>query len=1014
MGSVMRGSTSSLGPLPEKPPTLDVRPENIPAELKEGKRCTGWGWVYRPDNPAKPWTKPPLQPNGQRASSTNPSTWSTFDQALEGYRCGRYDGIGRVVAEDDNLVSTDIDNCRNPETGEISDAVWKLIRMLPTYWEVSPSGRGVRAWAKGKLPVGSRNKKGDIEMYDRKRYMTTTGHHLAGTSPTITACQEQLEVFSRFVFGEPVTPASTEQTGPSKLVLPDEPLLERARGAKNGAEFSRLFDDGDTSRHNNDHSAADLALCCQLAFWTTGNSAAMDRLFRRSALMRAKWDERHYGDGRTYGQATIERARQIVQDGWRPGGDIRGGAGRGVLVPGPPNGTSPSSTDGAPGHIPTVVCNNRPLRDLGGELGKADDAMRALAAANGSEPVIFERMRQLARVGLAVAGPSGDGHPVIELLSKDALGGELAQVALFVTLRQHPSQPDKAIQTRVSPPDDVVRDILARGQWEGIPALAGVVETPVIRPDGTLLNTTGYDRQTWLYYAPRPGFTLSAVPEQPSREQMQEAVSLLDEALGDFPFADTASRANAYALLLTPFVRHAMPEALVPMAIVDSPTPGTGKGLLVDLIGIVSTGRLLPKRSPARDADEWRKELVAAALEAPTFFVLDNITEPLGNGVLDLAVTAGTIAGRLLGHSRTATVPIRWVWVSTGNNVVVVGDLGRRGYWIRMESQLADPSKRTGFQHPQLLLWAQEERPRLVAAVLTLIRGWYAAGQPEAAVPTFGSFEQWSRTVGGILAHAGIEGFLTNLDSFRARADQSRGEWEDFIGAWWSVLGGMEITLGELTRRLLEEASFKPLSEALPSEFARRLDHARVESHRTFATALGMALNRVEGRRFGEPEALMFTKGKDARGKRTSWRVVRADTPDPLDGRRADSGAGPAGPSTPPIGDVDSHDRGKGDNHAKPAGPLDPRLEKTVPDLPDLAGPLQTQRSDTKTGRFELNTDPVAGPAGPFPYPTRTRTHTHAIRAERGGKGPAGPAEGPEGEPLPPPVPDDDGWEPVA
>ncbi|TMC02959.1 MAG: hypothetical protein E6J41_28880, partial [Chloroflexi bacterium] len=149
---------------------------------------------------------------------------------------------------------------------------------------------------------------------------------------------DELLAFHREVFGEPKpTPDVGADAEPISLQVPDDELLERARAARNGADFAALFDHGDLGRHEGDHSRADLALCCSLSFWTNGDGAAIDRLFRRSALMRPKWDERHFGDGRTYGQATVAKAQELVREGWRPSGSAGSGPPAGGEDPdGPP------------------------------------------------------------------------------------------------------------------------------------------------------------------------------------------------------------------------------------------------------------------------------------------------------------------------------------------------------------------------------------------------------------------------------------------------------------------------------------------------------------------------------------------------------------------------------------------------------------------------------------------------------------------------------------------------------
>jgi Bifunctional DNA primase/polymerase, N-terminal len=651
---------------------------------------------------------------------------------------------------------------------------------------------------------------------------------------------------------------------------------------------------------------------------------------------------------------------------------------------------------------PVVVCTDRGLRDLEDQQGMADDALRALLAANARMPSVFERARQLVRVGRSIAGPDGSGHPVIEQFGRDALAGELASAAWFVTVGGR-----ERAQRRISPPEAVVRDIIARGSWPGLPSLSGVVETPVLRPDGSILSEPGYDVATWLFYAPPAGFRLPAIAPAPGDPEVRQAVALLDEALCDFPFADQASHANAYALLLTPFIRHALGNALVPMAIIDATTPGAGKGLLLDLTTVISTGSMVPKRSAASDNDEWRKELLAAAIEGATYFVIDNADEPLGSAALDSAITAGRVAGRILGQSRDAVVSIRWTWVATGNNILVRGDLARRCYWIRLVPDVADPSQRRDFRHPRLLGWARERRAELVAAALTIIRAWFVAGCPPAEVPAFGSFEAWSEMAGGIVAHAGIEGFLGNLREFRQRTDRGQKEWEKFIGAWWSVLGSESLSAGELARRMRDDedrlsSRYAPMREALPANLTPAFERAHPPSFRAFAVALGTALTRVQGRWFATDPVLRFESVEDAHRKVAAWRVAAKTT--------ATNGQGAAGSagSRPPRSDTVAGSAGspspRSDTVAGSAGsrPFD-STEAITEDDPFLAG------SAGSAGSISPHAGARTGAH------VHVRAHTRAHAGTSGEKDPADPADpasdqqGVGGTSPSPPA--DDDWE---
>jgi putative DNA primase/helicase len=242
-------------------------------------------WVYEERNGKL--TKVPYSPlSGERADSTNPATWASLTDAVSACREHGYDGIGFVFTEDDPFCGVDIDQCRDPETEKIEDWAQEIIEELDSYSEVSPSGMGLHVLAKGELPPG-RNRKGRLEVYDRGRYFTVTGRHLAGTPKTIEARQEQIERVVQRVFGGAESANGHKKTE-SGIVSPlsDEEIIEKACAAVNGEEFKRLWD-GDASGYES-ASQADLGLCDKLAFWTGPDPQRIDGLFRQSGLYRNK------------------------------------------------------------------------------------------------------------------------------------------------------------------------------------------------------------------------------------------------------------------------------------------------------------------------------------------------------------------------------------------------------------------------------------------------------------------------------------------------------------------------------------------------------------------------------------------------------------------------------------------------------------------------------------------------------------------------------------------------------
>jgi len=298
----------------------------LPEELRKRDQWVCWKEEPRDGKP----TKIPVTPGSDAfASSTDPETWASFETALEYADTGNADGIGFVFTDDDPIVGVDLDDCRNPESGDVDDTALDIIERLDSYTEISPSGTGFHVLIKGELPDG-RNRRGSIELYDTARFFTVTGDRLEDTLPRVARRQDALVAVHReYVQDTDPNPEhesenrrsrnETETTGSvayTDVDLEDEELLERAQNASNGEKFERLWR-GSTAGYES-QSEADMALCCLLAFWTGGDHQQIDQLFRQSGLLRDKWDEVHYADGSTYGEKTIERAVASTSEFYDP------------------------------------------------------------------------------------------------------------------------------------------------------------------------------------------------------------------------------------------------------------------------------------------------------------------------------------------------------------------------------------------------------------------------------------------------------------------------------------------------------------------------------------------------------------------------------------------------------------------------------------------------------------------------------------------------------------------------
>ncbi len=508
--------------------------------------------------------------------------------------------------------------------------------------------------------------------------------------------------------------------------------------------------------------------------------------------------------------------------------------------------------DGLPG---VFVSSLRPWRDI------ADEALVHLVRSPNAR--IFVRQGELVRIRR-----KEDGTPYIAHMNDAALKHLLGKYMNFVRIGFKGPQ-------HCAPPDDIVQDILrGRGQWP-FPPLDALVEFPVFRPDGTLLDTPGYDKATGLAYVPVPGLTIPPIPAHPTEVDLVAAITLIDEAIGEFPFQDKASEANAIALLLTPIIRQAI-NGHVPLALLDATRPGTGKSLLAELVALIATGRKAAMMGAPYDDDEWRKRIAATLSDGATIIVIDNVRSRLQSAALDLALTSHTVQERILGQSKNGVYAQRATWMATGNNIQLGGDMPRRCYWIRMDAHMDKPWRRGGFTH-DLEAWVPAHRGELIAALLTLARAWYAAGKPAPAqpLPRIGGFQPWVDTIGGILAYADLRGFLGNTEELYEQADNDALQWAAFLHAWHDTYGEREVLVAEMVRDLKAGAEVHADSSGVAADLYSALPDDLDDIRKgDFKRRLGKALASHVGSQFDESGLRIERGSKDSRSGAVYWKVA--------------------------------------------------------------------------------------------------------------------------------------------
>jgi putative DNA primase/helicase len=449
----------------------------------------------------------------------------------------------------------------------------------------------------------------------------------------------------------------------------------------------------------------------------------------------------------------LDRAKMLLTQAVKEARKLAG-------IPGPEDSAQIAQHD-----RPIIVARGRYLRDV------ADDSWRVLQNTNGNIPQFFQ-------FGNAICDLVTSEHSIyLRVLTLTSLRNRLDRLADYVSIDkdgdERPSRPSK----------DLLEDMLAQAN-PPLPHLQGVVGGPVCRPDGSVATTEGYDPATGLYLA-LGDLRVSPVADIPPDSAIAWAKRLLlEELLGDFPFATPSDKAHALSEIITPVARPLI-SGPTPLHLNEAPSPGSGKDLLADCASLIATGTLPPAMTEGRDDDEWRKRLTAKLITSPTMILIDNVKRRLDSGSLSTALERPVWEDRHLGLSRMVTVPIRCVWICTANNPALSDEIARRTTRVRIDPQMETPWERTGFRHPDLRMWVREHRGELLWAVLSLVRHWVARGRTRGD-QSIGSYESWSQVIGGILKAGDIPGFLGNRHEVYRQAQSESAGMRVLVEAWWS------------------------------------------------------------------------------------------------------------------------------------------------------------------------------------------------------------------------------------
>ena len=383
--------------------------------------------------------------------------------------------------------------------------------------------------------------------------------------------------------------------------------------------------------------------------------------------------------------------------------------------------------------------------------------------------------------------PDDEGRPVAAALTDERLRHMLAKLAIWRRMnRQGELVP-------AHPPTPLVKSVLATPD-PGLPVLVGIVNTPVFGRNGKLLTDARLSSgcQAALFPGARlRGAARSRSAHRPNRSR-QRGRCICDDLLGDFPFVSPSEHAHAVALLLLGFLR-SMIDGPTPLHLIEKPTPGTGATLMVDAIATILTGAGASVMTEGSDDEEWRKRVTAKLRQIPSIVLIDNLRQKLDSSAVAAALTAPFWEDRILGVSEMTRLPIRCVWIATGNNPEFSNEMARRLVRIRLDAHVEQPWQRAGFRHPDLMIWVRANRARLVAACLTLCQAWIAAGRPRGT-RSIGSYEVLGAGAGRRARGRRHRGFprQPRRDDGGIRR-RGRGAGASFVSAWWDRFGTAEV-----------------------------------------------------------------------------------------------------------------------------------------------------------------------------------------------------------------------------
>ncbi len=394
--------------------------------------------------------------------------------------------------------------------------------------------------------------------------------------------------------------------------------------------------------------------------------------------------------------------------------------------------------------------------------------------------------------------------------------------------------------------------------------LRGIVQAPTIRPDGTVLQTPGFDAQSGILYLPNADFP--PVPAHPTKADALAALDELRHVVRGFEFASPEAEAVWLAAAITAVVRRSLRTA--PMFSFSAPVMGAGKTLAADLLSIIATGHEPAVMSQGGSPEEDRKRLLSVLLRGDSVTQIDNCELPIEGDALCAILTSPEWQDRILGRTEMSKVPTNTTFLATGNNLSFRGDMSTRALMCKLMPKAERPEERE-------FAWdaraeTRAARPRLVVAALTIIRAYIVAGCPVTGRKPFGRFEHWQEVIQDPLLWLGAPDPCKTRELVE-RNDPDRETFGRLIFLWSKVYGQREVRTKELGDLTMIKAG-DPAEKRELYDLACELSGGK--GREVFnPVAFGKYLRSKEERLSG---GFRLIQGNDKKRKVATWSLVAA------------------------------------------------------------------------------------------------------------------------------------------